>query len=67
MEKINFKSYKCKKYRHIDKRIMIDRVIDYITDPEKVARHSFLPFFAFMSGKILSTLVMSLVILMVDL
>ena len=44
MEKINFKSYKCKKYRHIDKRIMIDRVIDYITDPEKVARHSFLPF-----------------------
>jgi len=23
---------------------MIDRVIDYITDPEKVARHSFLPF-----------------------
>lgn len=44
MENINFKIYKCKKYRHIDKRIKIDKVIDYIKNPEKIARHSFLPF-----------------------
>lgn len=44
MENIDFKIYKCKKYRHIDKRIKIDKVIDYIKNPEKIARHSFLPF-----------------------
>ena len=44
MIEIEFKNYQNKPYKHIDNRISIDTVKKYITTPEKIARHSFLPF-----------------------
>ena len=44
MDNLEFHKYKCKSYLHIDKRISINKVKNYITEPKKIANHSFLPF-----------------------
>lgn len=44
MDNLEFHNYKCKPYLHIDKRISINKVKNYITEPKKIANHSFLPF-----------------------
>lgn len=33
-----------KPYAHFDKRVSLEQVWDYITDPHKVVKHSFYPF-----------------------
>ena len=44
MSNINFESYNCRPYIHIDKHISINKYKNYILCPEKIAHHSFLPF-----------------------
>lgn len=44
MDNLEFHNYKCKPYLHIDKRISINKVKNYIAEPKKIANHSFLPF-----------------------
>lgn len=43
MQKIDF-PYKAKRYKHIDKRLSFNKVKKYVMNPEKIAKHSFLPF-----------------------
>ena len=44
MSNINFESYNCRPYIHIDKHKSINKYKNYILCPEKIAHHSFLPF-----------------------
>lgn len=41
------KNYEMKKYIHFDRRVRIEQVESYVTNPKKIARHSFLPFIYF--------------------
>lgn len=43
-EEIISKNFKTKSYLHIDKRIHFEKVQDYVTNQDKIALHSFLPF-----------------------
>lgn len=36
---------KCKTYAHFDKRVNVNDVWSYISNPEKVAHHGFYPLF----------------------
>lgn len=38
---------KCKTYAHFDKRVNVNDVWSYISNPEKVAHHGFYPFIHF--------------------
>lgn len=47
MKKVNLNLYRCKGYLHIDRQVSIDKVKNYIINPEKIAHHSFLPFLSY--------------------
>ena len=47
MKKVNLNLYRCKGYVHIDRQVSIDKVKNYIINPEKIAHHSFLPFLSY--------------------
>ena len=47
MKKVNLNLYRCRGYLHIDRQVSIDKVKNYIINPEKIAHHSFLPFLSY--------------------
>lgn len=50
VDMFNPKKYKTKGYMHFDHRINIEKVESYVTDQDKVAKHSFLPFIFYISS-----------------
>ncbi len=42
--------YKTKRYTHFDYRVNIDRVKSYVMNPDRIAKHSFLPFIHYISS-----------------
>lgn len=47
---LDFEKYKMRGYTHFDHRVKIDKVESYIMNPNRIAKHSFLPFIHYMSS-----------------
>ena len=42
--------YRSKRYLHFDHRVKIEKVESYVTDPKRIAVHSFLPFIHYVTS-----------------
>lgn len=47
---LDSEKYKTKRYTHFDYKVNIDRVKSYVTNPKRIAKHSFLPFIHYTSS-----------------
>ncbi|MCM3722951.1 reverse transcriptase domain-containing protein [Solibacillus isronensis] len=47
---LNPEKYKTKRYLHFDKRVKIENVESYVTNSNKIGKHSFLPFIHYVSS-----------------